>query len=96
MIPLSLEAVATAVGGRLCDVPDPSVLMTASAVVDSRTVEPGGLFAALPGEHTDGHAFAVKAGAVEVLAARPVGVPAVVVDDVLDALGALARTVRRR
>ncbi|MFD7620217.1 UDP-N-acetylmuramoyl-tripeptide--D-alanyl-D-alanine ligase [Streptomyces sp. NPDC059802] len=96
MIPLSLEAVAAAVGGRLCDVPDPSVLMTAPAVVDSRTVEPGGLFAALPGEHTDGHAFAadaVKAGAVAVLVARPVGAPAVVVDDVLDALAALARTV---
>ncbi|MFD7314044.1 UDP-N-acetylmuramoyl-tripeptide--D-alanyl-D-alanine ligase [Streptomyces sp. NPDC059883] len=96
MIPLSLEAVATAVGGRLCDVPDSSVLMTAPAVVDSRTVEPGGLFAALPGEHTDGHAFAataVKAGAVAVLATRPVGVPAVVVEDVLDALAALARTV---
>lgn len=96
MIPLSVEAVAAAVGGRLCDVSDASVLVTAPAVVDSRTVEPGGLFAALPGEHTDGHAFAadaVKAGAVAVLAARPVGVPAVVVDDVLDALAALARTV---
>ncbi|WP_328917148.1 MULTISPECIES: UDP-N-acetylmuramoyl-tripeptide--D-alanyl-D-alanine ligase [unclassified Streptomyces] len=96
MIPLSLEAVASAVGGRLRDVPDPSALMTAPAVVDSRTVEPGGLFAALPGEHTDGHAFAanaVKAGAVAVLATRPVGVPAVVVEDVLDALAALARTV---
>ncbi|WP_328582645.1 UDP-N-acetylmuramoyl-tripeptide--D-alanyl-D-alanine ligase [Streptomyces sp. NBC_00370] len=96
MIPFSLEAVATAVGGRLCDVPDSSVLMTAPAVVDSRTVEPGGLFAALPGEQADGHAFAVnavKAGAVAVLATRPVGVPAVVVDDVLDALAALARAV---
>ncbi|WP_432182232.1 UDP-N-acetylmuramoyl-tripeptide--D-alanyl-D-alanine ligase [Streptomyces sp. NBC_00063] len=96
MIPLSLEAVAAAVGGRLCDVPDPSTLMTAPAVVDSRAVQPGGLFAALPGEHTDGHTFAagaVQAGAVAVLAARPVGVPAVVVDDVLDALAALARTV---
>ncbi|MFL4909466.1 UDP-N-acetylmuramoyl-tripeptide--D-alanyl-D-alanine ligase [Streptomyces sp. MMS24-I2-30] len=96
MIPLSLEAVAAAVGGRLRGVPDPSVLVTAPAVVDSRTVEPGGLFAALPGEHTDGHVFAadaVKAGAVAVLAARPVGVPAVVVEDVLDALAALARTV---
>ncbi|MYV52573.1 UDP-N-acetylmuramoyl-tripeptide--D-alanyl-D-alanine ligase [Streptomyces sp. SID3212] len=96
MIPLSLEAVAAAVGGRLYDVPDPSVLMSAPAVVDSRAVEPGGLFAALPGEHADGHAFAanaVEAGAVAVLATRPVGVPAVVVDDVLDALAALARTV---
>ncbi len=96
MIPLSLEAVVAVVGGRLCDVPDASVMVTAPAVVDSRTVEPGGLFAALPGEPTDGHAFAadaVKAGAVAVLAARPVGVPAVVVGDVLDALASLARTV---
>ncbi|QIQ02606.1 UDP-N-acetylmuramoyl-tripeptide--D-alanyl-D-alanine ligase [Streptomyces liangshanensis] len=96
MIPLSLEAVAAAVGGRLHDVPDPSVLVSAPTVVDSRAVEPGGLFAALPGEHADGHTFAVnavRAGAVAVLATRPVGVPAIVVDDVLDALAALARTV---
>ncbi|MCJ0875247.1 UDP-N-acetylmuramoyl-tripeptide--D-alanyl-D-alanine ligase [Streptomyces sp. AP-93] len=96
MIPLSLEALATAVGGRLVDVPDASVLVTAPTVVDSRAAEPGGLFAALPGEHADGHAFAadaVKAGAVAVLATRPVGVPALVVEDVLDALAALARTV---
>ncbi|MFI6002074.1 UDP-N-acetylmuramoyl-tripeptide--D-alanyl-D-alanine ligase [Streptomyces sp. NPDC051366] len=96
MIPLSLEAVAAAVGGRLCDVPDPSVPVTAPAAVDSRAVERGGLFAALAGEHADGHTFAadaVKAGAVAVLAGRPVGVPAVVVDDVLDALAALARTL---
>ncbi|GAA2271855.1 UDP-N-acetylmuramoyl-tripeptide--D-alanyl-D-alanine ligase [Streptomyces atrovirens] len=96
VIPLSLEAVAAAVSGRLCDVPDASVLVTAPAVVDSRTVQPGGLFAALPGEHTDGHAFAadaVKAGAVAVLATRPVGVPAVLVEDVLNALATLARTV---
>ncbi|MFJ3875864.1 UDP-N-acetylmuramoyl-tripeptide--D-alanyl-D-alanine ligase [Streptomyces sp. NPDC090077] len=96
MIPLSLESVAAAVGGRLCDVPDAALLVTAPATVDSRAVEPGGLFAALAGEHADGHAFAaeaVRAGAVAVLAARPVGVPAVVVDDVLDALAALARRV---
>ncbi|MGE7386304.1 UDP-N-acetylmuramoyl-tripeptide--D-alanyl-D-alanine ligase [Streptomyces sp. NPDC004126] len=96
MIPLSLESVAAAVGGRLCDVPDAALLVTAPATVDSRTVEPGGLFAALGGEHADGHAFAaeaVRAGAVAVLAAHPVGVPAVVVDDVLDALAALARRV---
>ncbi|MFD7629524.1 UDP-N-acetylmuramoyl-tripeptide--D-alanyl-D-alanine ligase [Streptomyces sp. NPDC059851] len=96
MIPLSLEAVAAAVGGRLCDVPDPAVTVTAPPVVGSRALEPGGLFAALAGEHADGHAFAadaVKAGAVAVLAARPVGVPAVVVADVLDALAALARAV---
>ena len=43
---------------------------------------PGGLFLALPGARSDGHDFAaaaVGAGAVAVLAARPVGVPAIVV-----------------
>ncbi len=46
---------------------------------------PGGLFLALPGARADGHDFAaaaVAAGAVAVLAARPVGVPAIVVDPV--------------
>ncbi|MEO5940544.1 MAG: UDP-N-acetylmuramoyl-tripeptide--D-alanyl-D-alanine ligase [Candidatus Limnocylindrales bacterium] len=41
--------------------------------VDSRAVEPGNLFVALPGEHTDGHAFigaAVAAGAAGVLVAQ--------------------------
>jgi UDP-N-acetylmuramoyl-tripeptide--D-alanyl-D-alanine ligase len=49
---------------------------------DSRAVTPGGLFLALPGARADGHDFApgaVAAGAVAVLAARPVGVPAIVV-----------------
>ncbi|MEU4181381.1 Mur ligase domain-containing protein [Streptomyces sp. NPDC026589] len=48
--------------------------MTAPAVVDSRETNPGGLFAAFPGEYTDGYAFAanaVTAGAKAVLAARP-------------------------
>jgi len=44
---------------------------------------PGGLFLALPGARSDGHDHApsaVRAGAVAVLAARPVGVPAILVD----------------
>lgn len=76
--------------------PDPAAQMVAPAVVDSREVEPGGLLAALVGERVDGHDFAgraVEAGAVAVLATRPVGVAAVVVDDVLDALALLARHV---
>ena len=43
--------------------------------VDSRMVEPGNLFVALPGERTDGHHFlaaAVAAGAAAVLVSRPV------------------------
>ena len=57
-------------------------VVTGTVEFDSRKVTPGGLFLALPGERVDGHdyaAAAVAAGAVAVLAARPVGVPAIVV-----------------
>ncbi|MFF7456132.1 UDP-N-acetylmuramoyl-tripeptide--D-alanyl-D-alanine ligase [Kitasatospora sp. NPDC008115] len=95
MIALTLAEVAAAVGGTLAGA-DPDALVTAPVEVDSRKVRPGGLFAAFVGEHVDGHdyaATAVGAGAVAVLASRPVGVPAVLVDSVVDALGKLARTV---
>ncbi|MGH3657191.1 MAG: UDP-N-acetylmuramoyl-tripeptide--D-alanyl-D-alanine ligase, partial [Micromonosporaceae bacterium] len=96
MTPLSLAEIAGAVGGRLVDAPDPAVVVTGSVEYDSRKIGPGGLFVALPGEHVDGHDFAagaVDAGAAGVLAARPVGVPAVVVDDPVTAIGTLAHAV---
>ncbi|MCQ0022374.1 UDP-N-acetylmuramoyl-tripeptide--D-alanyl-D-alanine ligase [Streptomyces somaliensis DSM 40738] len=99
MIALSLTEIAEIVGGRTHDIPDPEARVTGSVVYDSRQVEPGGLFAAFAGEKADGHDYArgaVEAGAVAVLATRPVGVPAVVVPDVTAALGALARTVVER
>ena len=55
--------------------------VTGTVEFDSRSVGPGGLFLALPGARSDGHDFAaaaVEKGAVAVLAARPVGVPAIV------------------
>ncbi|MDX2704451.1 UDP-N-acetylmuramoyl-tripeptide--D-alanyl-D-alanine ligase [Streptomyces sp. PA03-6a] len=99
MIPLTLAEVAHAVGGSTYDIPDPTVPVTGSVEIDSRKVTPGGLFVAFQGEHVDGHDYAeraVAAGAVAVLAARPVGVPAIVVHDVQVALGALARHVIER
>ncbi|MFF4042588.1 UDP-N-acetylmuramoyl-tripeptide--D-alanyl-D-alanine ligase [Streptomyces sp. NPDC001816] len=99
MIALSLAEIAAVVGGQTHDIPDPSVQVTGPVVRDSREVVPGTLFAAFVGERVDGHDFAqavVEAGAVAVLASRPVGVPAIVVDDVQTALGALARHVVRR
>ena len=76
------------------------------AAVDSRLVEPGQLFVALPGERTDGHEFiadAVGRGAVAVLLTRPVPDPSslgdvtvVRVADGLVALGAVAAGWRRR
>lgn len=99
MIALSLAEIASVVGGQTHDIPDPAAQVTGAVVRDSREVEPGSLFVAFVGERVDGHDFAeavVAAGAVAVLASRPVGVPAIVVDDVQTALGALARHVVRR
>ncbi|MGW3357865.1 UDP-N-acetylmuramoyl-tripeptide--D-alanyl-D-alanine ligase [Streptomyces bungoensis] len=99
MIALSLAEIAEVVGGQTYDIPDPSVQVTGPVVRDSREVRPGSLFAAFAGERADGHDYAqdvVRAGAVAVLASRPVGVPAIVVEDVQTALGALARHVVQR
>ncbi|MGE9693393.1 UDP-N-acetylmuramoyl-tripeptide--D-alanyl-D-alanine ligase [Streptomyces sp. NRRL F-5630] len=99
MIALSLAEIADIVGGRTRDIPDPELRVTGPVVTDSRAVEDGGLFVAFAGERVDGHDYAagaVEAGAVAVLATRPVGVPAIVVDDVTTALGALARSVVER
>ncbi len=99
MIALSLAEIAEVVGGQTHDIPDPSVLVTGEVVRDSREAGPGSLFVAFVGERVDGHDFAaqvVEAGAVAVLASRPAGVPAIVVEDVQAALGALARHVVRR
>jgi UDP-N-acetylmuramoyl-tripeptide--D-alanyl-D-alanine ligase len=85
MIDLTLKQLADIVGGELVDVSAADadrIRITGTVEFDSRAVTPGGLFLALPGASSDGHdhaAAAAAAGAVAVLAARPVGVPAVVV-----------------
>ena len=85
MIALTVAQIAAIVGGELADISaeDAAKLhVTATVEFDSRKVTSGGLFLALPGARADGHdhaASAVAAGAVAVLAARPVGVPAIVV-----------------
>ncbi|MEU1353913.1 UDP-N-acetylmuramoyl-tripeptide--D-alanyl-D-alanine ligase [Streptomyces cinnamoneus] len=99
MIPLTLAEVAQATRGALDHVPDIEKLVDAPLSFDSRKVYPGGLFACLPGRTTDGHDYAeaaVAKGAVAALATRPVGVPTVIVPDVLTALADLARHVASR
>ncbi len=95
MIHTRLDALAAVTGGVVSD-GDPATLVSAPASVDSRDVAPGGLFVAVPGERVDGHDFAahaVASGAAAVLAARPLGVPAVVVDNPVAALGRVGRYV---
>ncbi|MDA3624414.1 UDP-N-acetylmuramoyl-tripeptide--D-alanyl-D-alanine ligase [Saccharopolyspora sp. WRP15-2] len=94
MIRLSLADIARAVGGGLHRA-EGSETVTAGVEFDSRKVETGGLFVAVPGERVDGHDFAAQAvadGAVGVLAAREVDAPAVVVPPIPDSdrSGALA------
>jgi len=60
MIPLSLHEIAAVTGGTVEG--DGTVTVTAPAVLDGRQAEPGGLFAAFAGEHTDGHDYAGQAG----------------------------------
>ena len=98
MIPMTLAEVAMAVDGRL-DAASGEEAVTGTVEFDSRQIGSGGLFVALVGERSDGHDFAGTAraaGAAGVLASRPVGVPSVLVPDVLTALGRLAGHVVRR
>ena len=74
MIDLTLGEIAGIVGGRLVG-GDPSTAVTGSVEFDSRRVQPGGLFLALPGERVDGHEFvarALQARAAAALVAREV------------------------
>jgi UDP-N-acetylmuramoyl-tripeptide--D-alanyl-D-alanine ligase len=81
MIEMTMAEVASAVGGVLHGATGTEAV-TGGVEFDSRQVGPGGLFVAVPGERVDGHDFAaaaMAAGAVGVLAGRPVGVPSVLV-----------------
>ncbi len=96
MIPLPLGRIAEITGGALTGIADPYAEVRGPVVIDSREAEPGSLFVALKGQRVDGHDFAAQAceaGAVAVLAARPVAAPAVIVGDPVAALGALAAAV---
>jgi UDP-N-acetylmuramoyl-tripeptide--D-alanyl-D-alanine ligase len=101
MITMTLGEIAEAVDGRVhvpAGVGDPAPV-TGPPFLDSRVPERGGLFVALPGEHVDGHDFAVaavQAGAAAVLGSRPVDAPAVLVDDPVAGLGRLASHVLAR
>ncbi|MGW0901521.1 Mur ligase domain-containing protein, partial [Streptomyces goshikiensis] len=96
MIPLSLASIALATEGQLSGGADPDSLITGPLVFDSRDITPGSLFCCLGGKSVDGHDFAaqaVAAGAVAVLASRAVDAPAIVVPDVVEAMGQIAARV---
>ena len=94
------EALAALLGGELRRLaPIPPIRGVA---IDSRRVQPGDLFFALPGRHADGHSYlaaALAAGASMVIMGRgwplPAG-PSLAVEDPLAALQQLAAWYRRR
>ena len=91
MIPMTTGQIALAVGGTLVEATGDE--MVTSVCSDSRDAIAGSMFVAIAGERVDGHEFAQQvfaAGASAILAARPVGGPAVVVADPVAALGRLA------
>ena len=95
MIELSLGRLAAVLGTELT-AGDPATLVT-SVVTDSRLVQAGSLFVALPGSRVDGHEHvlpALAAGAVGALTSRDVPpAPCLPVADPLAALGQLGRHV---
>ena len=94
VIPATIEEIARALGAPLLGPGDEAAVVTA-LTADSRTVIPGALFVALPGERVDGHnyvAAAAAAGAAASLTRHPVdGALCVVVADPLVAVGRLLR-----
>ena len=92
---LNLSEIASLTGGRLAG-PDAQVT---GVSIDTRTLAPGDLFVALPGEQVDGHRFAEEAlsrGAAGVLASHDGIEPAVRVADTAKALWTLAEAWRGR
>ncbi|MWV59815.1 UDP-N-acetylmuramoyl-tripeptide--D-alanyl-D-alanine ligase [Rathayibacter sp. VKM Ac-2754] len=104
MIAMTLTEIAAAVSGRLHLAgasSNAATVVDGATETDSREIAPGGIFVAKRGEHTDGHLFApvaVERGAALLIVERPLDldVPQVIVDDSVQALGALATEVVRR
>jgi UDP-N-acetylmuramoyl-tripeptide--D-alanyl-D-alanine ligase len=100
VIALTLAETAAFLDGALRmpeGIPDDTVIC-GSVQTDSRRVQPGSIFFALPGAATDGHLFvaaAVENGAALVVAEHPVDVtvPQIVVANGVEALATLARVV---
>ncbi len=99
---LTVDEIARATGGTVNDPQDgPATHLATGMSWDSRTVRPGDLYVAFPGERVDGHDFAaaaVEAGAAAVLASREVEVdaPVILVKDTARAVTELAAYWRSR
>ncbi len=100
---LTLSDVIESTHGRWIGRDDPSAIVPTGVSIDTRTLKPGEIFFALPGEKVDGHQFldaAFDRGACAAVVARSgdreSGQALIAVDAPDLALGDLARFYRRR
>lgn len=104
MMPMSLEEIAQAVQGRLiAGTAAVNVPVATSAFTDSRQIIEGSVFVAIAGERVDGHDYVPHVGAQGAVVAivdhaiADAGVPQIVVENTVLALGALAKhNIERR
>ncbi|KAB1643979.1 UDP-N-acetylmuramoyl-tripeptide--D-alanyl-D-alanine ligase [Gulosibacter chungangensis] len=103
MIPMTLREIAERIDGRLllAEGTGEGDIIRGLSDTDSRKIGTGDIFFAKPGEVTDGHLYAPKAvenGAALAVVERELelGIPQIVVDDVVAALGQLATEVVER
>ncbi len=88
------DEIAAATGGKASE-----PFEVSGVTFDSREVQPGDLFVAMPGTVHDGHRFvdgAFAAGAAAAIVSQPVNGPHLLVDDTFTALRALGRASRQR
>ena len=98
MIPLTVAEIAEIIGAQIVEL-DPTMVITEYPEIDSRKVEEGSFFVALPGERVDGNTYAKEAienGARFAITTINVGIPSFVVADSAVALTALATAARAR
>lgn len=98
---MTLQQIAKACGGALCNAEGKESVKIQGAVLDSRLVEPGYLFFATRGERVDGHSFipdvAKKGAACVVCEELPAGqnVPYILVKNSFQALKDVAQAYRQ-
>src|SRR5437763_14121587 len=88
------DEIATATGGTASE-----PFEVTGVTFDSREVQPGDLFVAMPGTVHDGHKLvdgAFAAGAAGAIVSQPVSGPPVLIEDAFAALQALGRAPRER
>ena len=98
MIPFTVAEIAEIIDAQVIQL-DPDLVVTEYPEIDSRKIEPGSFFVALPGERVHGNSFAVEAvsqGASFAITTDVLPIPSLVVEDTLLALTQLAAAAREK